>query len=570
VGHLIEGKRIICKTLASSESSASVSQEPSYSPHKAQRARTLAGMPANEAQPVSETEGVGPDVCLKDIGADILAQALVNLSAQDVARSACACSALKEAANRPFLWRHFLERDFAGLPGLPSAVPSRATASDLQAKWLQCKDICDLNVVEWEKIGRVDSEQTEGLPPSAREGHAAAVCDSRFVAVMGGFVFSDSLEVHLFDPEAAPGVQWSEPMRPECSYEVHEELVAGQRYGLSATACKGLVDGEMQNLIVVFGGCTAGGYVGEVAKVLVLKWSYDPDSKWPKLQWIDPTPPGGAQPLPRAYHSAAWVGNQLVIYGGICEAETIDELAALDLTTWTWTVHASADIDGDKPAPRFGHSATPYRRWRDDGTTVPTMVVVGGATSGYDLLRSGRELFDVFELEEAEEGRSFRWREVATEGAPASCGRCHSAVAVGSKVVLYGGLLPSRATQSAVVATLDLATWRWELPLLGGAQGAKGKAPAEAPSLAESLPRPPPGRARASRMSRRCAPGGAPAPACLCSADGTVGTGPWSPEGGCSETSTCCTWRGRPRRARSRRRCRSLQIRTPTSVSPGC
>lgn len=89
----------------------------------------------------------------------------------------------------------------------------------------------------------------------------------------------------------------------------------------------------------------------------------------------------------RVRRSAAWVGNQLIVYGGLSEGDAIDELVALDLATWTWTVHTPADIDGLSPIPRFGHSATPYQRLRADGTAASTMVVVGGATDGFDLLR---------------------------------------------------------------------------------------------------------------------------------------------------------------------------------------
>ena len=79
-----------------------------------------------------------------------------------------------------------------------------------------------MKVVGWEEIDLPDDEEAAGLPPSAREGHAAATCDSRFVAVIGGFAFSDSLKVHLYDPEAASGTQWSEEISPECTSEVFQ------------------------------------------------------------------------------------------------------------------------------------------------------------------------------------------------------------------------------------------------------------------------------------------------------------------------------------------------------------
>ena len=51
------------------------------------------------------------------------------------------------------------------------------------------------------------------------------------------------------------------------------ELLSEQRYGLSATSCRGMIAGEMQDIIVVLGGFTMGGYAGEVNSLIVLKWT---------------------------------------------------------------------------------------------------------------------------------------------------------------------------------------------------------------------------------------------------------------------------------------------------------
>lgn len=52
--------------------------------------------------------------------------------------------------------------------------------------------------------------------------------------------------------------------------------------------------------------------------------------KWERLSC------DGPEPAARAYHSATMVGQRLFIFGGIGGFQSIEELAILDIPTWTW------------------------------------------------------------------------------------------------------------------------------------------------------------------------------------------------------------------------------------------
>ena len=95
------------------------------------------------------------------------------------------------------------------------------------------------------------------------------------------------------------------------------------------------------------------------------------------------------------------------------------------------------EIGGIPPIPRFGHTATVIDRSCSTSLRLPAMVVVGGASNGYDLLRSGDDRNDVHVLEMSED--TFAWREIVTQGTSRSTGRCHSSVRV------CGEKLPGRS-----------------------------------------------------------------------------------------------------------------------------
>lgn len=114
----------------------------------------------------------------------------------------------------------------------------------------------------------------------------------------------------------------------------------------------------------------------------------------------------------RAYHSATLVGNRyLVVLGGMARRDSILSEAILDTATWTWIdptriTELAPTTHNCKPSGRHGHSVVlDSRRNR--------LVLFGGG-SGSDLLRSGEDNAEVWELKmghgwETDLENSFPW-----------------------------------------------------------------------------------------------------------------------------------------------------------------
>ncbi|KAL4446842.1 hypothetical protein ABPG77_008086 [Micractinium sp. CCAP 211/92] len=162
------------------------------------------------------------------------------------------------------------------------------------------------------------------------------------------------------------------------------------------------------------------------------------------LEWWYP-PVRGEAPGARGYHSAAVSedGKKIYCFGGISAGGACNTLAVLDTETWTWSRPLTT---GEPPSPRCGHSSVVYggKLW-----------VVGGG-SGRDLLRSGRDLDDVHTLDL----QTMEWARLALPPGPACAGKCHSACLVGSRLLLFGGSMPT----CSEVAWLDLEARRWGAP----------------------------------------------------------------------------------------------------------
>jgi hypothetical protein len=240
------------------------------------------------------------------------------------------------------------------------------------------------------------------------------------------------------------------------------------RYGHSLTAC-----GPGHAWLLVFGGMTGGGYTGELNDVWVLRRTTpSPNSatdSTAELEWFRPpvaAGPGRVAPRRRGYHSAAASpdGRRVFIFGGISASDACDELAVLDTATWTWTLPLAAPGPGAAPGARFGCSATVFEG---------AMWLLGGGTGG-DLLRDGVDLTDVWRLNIGADATAdadapppalttAAWERVQPGNAPphaANLGRCHSAVRVGAKLVLFGG---SKRTSSAL-SWFDMHTLAFGAP----------------------------------------------------------------------------------------------------------
>eukprot|EP00977_Amphora_coffeiformis_P013676 scaffold3642_cov182-Amphora_coffeaeformis.AAC.3 len=157
------------------------------------------------------------------------------------------------------------------------------------------------------------------------------------------------------------------------------------------------------------GGCTEGGYTGMTGQVAVLKLRMDLQLNW-HAEWEvkDCTTQSGLSVaqytrnvVARAYHAAQLVlGRYLVIIGGMSSRArgSILNPAVLDTHTWTWlddlTVDTASVGGGDaglgRPVGRHGCSFI----W---DAVRRRFVLFGGAT-GHDILRSGEDVCDVWQL----------------------------------------------------------------------------------------------------------------------------------------------------------------------------
>jgi hypothetical protein len=157
-----------------------------------------------------------------------------------------------------------------------------------------------------------------------------------------------------------------------------------------------------------FGGFRGGGYTGECAEVALLTIQTrdidrgdheedddDDDDNTVKASWqvIQTHNAGMSFALARAYHTATLIANRyLLVLGGMMATGCIRGEAILDTETWTWLTDTpiTQAMRHPKPSGRHGHSTIlDEKRNR--------MVLFGGG-SGNDLLRSGSDNAEVWEL----------------------------------------------------------------------------------------------------------------------------------------------------------------------------
>jgi hypothetical protein len=224
---------------------------------------------------------------------------------------------------------------------------------------------------------------------------------------------------------------------------------------------------------VRFGGFRAGGYSAETNQVFVLTLAQSEDGR-DVVHWEEMTILGSSTAA-RAYHSATLVQDRyLVIIGGMTTRGSILQVAILDTQTWTWVApNISNPIGNMKPSGRHGHSVVlDSRRNR--------LVLFGGG-SGSDLLRSGVDNTEVWQLQMGTNGDlecswPWNWRQIyrnyevlASGLSPTEAlvlGRCHIGVQVTvDKVLLVFG---SGSPTTNGVLVYDLSTDEFHRPEVSG------------------------------------------------------------------------------------------------------
>jgi hypothetical protein len=331
------------------------------------------------------------------------------------------------------------------------------------------------------------------FPVKAREGHISCVLDGptdgyKSVVITGGF--SDDRSVTVIELKEGGNNNWGwTRLNPRCLTPPFSFV-----YGASLTALPSALAKEMEkdrfmkpnyyhrsgkiinrnvSKAIRFGGFEGGGYSGESNQVWILTIvdyefedeTLDQFAVWEKVETQQQEQEQEHGAKARAYHSATLLYNRyLLIIGGMTSSGSCIDESILDIEEMKW-IDASKVCEGEeKPKGRHGHSAVWDKR-RD------RLLLFGGG-SGYDLLRSGTDNNEVWELKMKVEipqlmnsSSNNRWEwsmirkntvhqqernddDVTMNLSPSESlclGRCHNAMKIGPDSVLFmfGGGRPS-------------------------------------------------------------------------------------------------------------------------------
>ncbi|CAM9733556.1 unnamed protein product, partial [Discosporangium mesarthrocarpum] len=195
-----------------------------------------------------------------------------------------------------------------------------------------------------EKMEEVAMRRVDSNAPMGRWGHTATMISDSRMLVLGGQADDEAHQATLGDLykyDFATG-RWSRPVNCD----------SVPRAWHTASFLEG------KNLLVIFGGeRTVDGCPECLDDIMVLDTDID---------LFYPPAISGKPPTARSGHSAAIVGKDLIVFGGVRGRKWQNKVSVLDTERWHWR-HPT--IDGSAPAPRSYHSAT---------VVGGLMVVIGG------------------------------------------------------------------------------------------------------------------------------------------------------------------------------------------------
>lgn len=395
-----------------------------------------------------------PELCL---------QVIQKLSAKDVLKVLILHRSLTPLGNSELLWKNLMKRDSSGDNEPTLMSEQHLTARELKRAYLVYAHSLLLESVRWRPL------RTARGTPSAREGHLMCILgppSNKRVILTGGF--SDDHQVHILPLNSTPNEQEQQWI------STTPRGILSFVYGASLTPFN-------ETSAIRFGGFRAGGYSGETNQVCLMRLNNENQVDWQVVET------NGTAPMARAYHSATLVENRyLVIIGGMTTRGSILQEAILDTQTWTWLDKSVSTVaTSGKPSGRHGHSVVlDSKRNR--------LVLFGGG-SGSDLLRSGADNTEVWELMVNSDGGDdlaaslpWTWNKIYKDSneedngelpstgkasglSPAEClvlGRCHvgAKVSVDTVVLAFGSGTPT--TNGVLV--YNLATDKFQRPDIRG------------------------------------------------------------------------------------------------------
>ncbi|MED6134457.1 hypothetical protein PIB30_037254 [Stylosanthes scabra] len=192
-----------------------------------------------------------------------------------------------------------------------------------------------------------------------------------------------------------------------------------ERWGHSACFSDGLM--------YVFGGCCGGTHFSDVLTLDLDKMV------WRKVATT------GENPGPRDSHSAVIVGHKMIVFGGSNGFKKVNHIHILDLVTNVWV---SPECKGTPPSPRESHTAALVGGNR--------LVIFGGSGEG-----RANYLNDLHILELG----TMRWTCPELKGEFPVPRDSHSAIAIGNKLIVYGG--DSGDQYHGNIDVLDMETMAW-------------------------------------------------------------------------------------------------------------
>jgi hypothetical protein len=292
------------------------------------------------------------------------------LPAQDVLSFLSTCKGVERIGLTPTFWKNLLESQFhCNVLGKAAGFGYWKEAKNAYLLQAHCHYLD--RGVRWLPV------LTNG--PSAREGHLCCRL-GQYIVLTGGFSDDDSIYVK----DLCTGDTWQRivPIGDSPDWV----------YGASLTA----ID---EHRAVRFGGFQAGGYSSETSQVAVLHLNLmngNLQARWeiPLCHLhggksVDSRINTWNSYIARAYHSATLLWQRyVVVLGGMRSSSSCMFPLVLDTTSWTWFYENLTTMD--MPSPRHGHSVVL-------DSTRGRLVLFGGG-SGSDLLRSGRDNTEVWQL----------------------------------------------------------------------------------------------------------------------------------------------------------------------------